>query len=63
MVEFFRNLLMVSGATTDRPSNAAPGLGGLPLPKVMYDVTLAKPIFVVQGSNPTTWTDITGASV
>lgn len=54
--------LMVSGNTTDRPSLSAPGLAGYPLPSVMYDITLAKPIFIVPNSNPTSWTDITGAS-
>jgi hypothetical protein len=55
--------LMITGATADRPSNAAPGLAGLPLPVEMYDTTLGKPIFRVLNSNPTTWVDITGSAV
>jgi hypothetical protein len=55
--------LMVTGATADRPSNVAPGLAGLPLPDAMYDTTLAKPIFRVLNSNPTSWVDISGSSV
>ena len=55
--------LMTTGATADRPSNAAPGLAGLPLPREMYDTTLGKPIFRVPNSNPTSWVDISGSSV
>jgi hypothetical protein len=54
---------MTTGATADRPSNAAPGFAGLPLPREMYDTTLGKPIFRVPNSNPTSWVDISGASV
>jgi hypothetical protein len=53
-------LLMYVGATTDRPVNIA-GVTNWP-PRMMYDTTLSKPIFLVPGSNPATWTDILGAA-
>jgi hypothetical protein len=52
--------LMFIGATADRPTNAA-GRVNWP-PKTMYDTTLGKPIFLVAGSNPASWVDITGAA-
>ena len=52
--------LMITGATSDRPGNT--GAVSWP-PAVMYDTTLGKPIFLVPGSNPASWIDITGASV
>ena len=55
--------LMIVGATTDRPTNAAPGLAGYPLPREMYDTTLNAPIFLVPWSNPASWVDISGSSV
>jgi hypothetical protein len=53
--------LMVVGATADRPVNN-PGQISWP-PATMYDLTLAKPIFLVPNSSPASWVDITGASV
>jgi hypothetical protein len=53
--------LMFVGATADRPVNIA-GTANWP-PVTMYDTTLAKPIFLVRGSSPASWTDITGAAV
>jgi hypothetical protein len=53
--------LMFVGATADRPVNI-PGTANWP-PVQMYDTTLAKPIFLVRGSNPASWVDITGAAV
>jgi hypothetical protein len=52
--------LMIVGATADRPVNA--GRIGWP-PAEMYDTTLSKMIFLVPGSNPASWIDITGAAV
>jgi hypothetical protein len=52
--------LMIVGATADRPVNA--GRIGWP-PAEMFDLTLNKPIFLVLGSNPASWIDITGAAV
>jgi hypothetical protein len=52
--------LMIVGATADRPVNA--GRVGWP-PAEMYDTTLGKPIFLVPGSNPASWVDITGSAV
>jgi hypothetical protein len=53
--------LMFVGATADRPVNI-PGVANWP-PLMMQDTTLGKPIFLVRGSNPASWTDITGAAV
>jgi hypothetical protein len=52
--------LMITGATSDRPGNT--GAIGWP-PTSMYDSSLGKPIFLVPGSNPASWVDISGASV
>lgn len=52
--------LMIIGATSDRPVNA--GRVGWP-PAVMYDTTLSKVIFLVPGSNPASWVDISGSAV
>jgi hypothetical protein len=52
--------LMIIGTTSDRPVNA--GRVGWP-PALMYDTTLSKPIFLVPGSNPASWIDITGSAV
>jgi hypothetical protein len=53
--------LMVVGATSDRPVNV-PGQINWP-PREMYDTSLGKPIFLVPGSSPASWVDITGAAV
>jgi hypothetical protein len=53
--------LMVVGTTAERPGND-PARTNWP-PRVMYDSTLGKPIFLVVGSNPAAWVDINGASV
>jgi hypothetical protein len=53
--------LMLVGATPDRPANI-PGTSNWP-PVMMYDTTLAKPIFLIRGSSPASWTDIAGAAV
>ena len=53
--------LMVTGATVDRPGNVA-GMVGWP-PVQMYDTTLSAPIFLVPGSNPASWVNITGSGV
>jgi hypothetical protein len=53
--------LMIIGRTTDRPVNN-PGRIDWP-PRVMYDTTLGGPIFLVPGSNPARWVNITGAAV
>jgi hypothetical protein len=53
--------LMVVGATADRPVNI-PGRINWP-PREMYDITLGRPIFLVPGSNPARWVDITGTAV
>jgi hypothetical protein len=61
--------LMIVGATTDRPNNAAGEVPGTASVRVlgaagtMYDLTLGKPIFYTRGSNPPVYTDITGAVV
>jgi hypothetical protein len=52
--------LMIIGATADRPLNA--GRIGWP-PTEMYDTSLGKPIFLVPGSNPASWVDISGSAV
>jgi hypothetical protein len=52
--------LTIIGTTSDRPVNA--GRIGWP-PAEMYDTTLSKVIFLVPGSNPASWIDITGAAV
>ena len=53
--------LMVVGATTDRPTNV-PGRLNWP-PREMYDTTLGAPIFLVPGSNPARWVNVTGSAV
>jgi hypothetical protein len=53
-------MLMYVGATADRPVNV-PGEANWP-PRVVYDTTLGKPVFLVAGSNPASWTDITGTA-
>jgi|SRR6516225_484264 len=53
--------LMVVGATADRPANV-PGRISWP-PSEMYDTTLGAPIFLVPGSNPARWVNITGSPV
>jgi hypothetical protein len=51
----------VIGTTADRPVNVT-GRINWP-PSVMYDATLGNPIFLVPGSNPARWVDITGSTV
>jgi hypothetical protein len=53
--------LMVIGTTADRPANVR-GRINWP-PREMYDTTLGGPIFLVSGSNPSRWVDITGSAV
>jgi len=53
--------LIVVGTTADRPANV-PGRINWP-PREMYDTTLGGPIFMVPGSNPTRWVNITGLAV
>jgi hypothetical protein len=53
--------LMVVGATADRPAGG-PDRIGWPPPR-MYDTTLGEPIFLVPGSYPASWVDITGSPV
>jgi hypothetical protein len=53
--------LMVIGTTADRPSNI-PGRVNWP-PREMYDTTLGAPIFLVAGSSPPRWVNITGSPV
>jgi hypothetical protein len=53
--------LMVVGTTADRPVNV-PGRINWP-PREMYDTTLGVPIFLVSGSNPPRWVNITGSAV
>ena len=53
--------LMIVGTTADRPAND-PGRINWP-PREMYDTTLGGPIFMVPGSNPTRWVNITGLAV
>ena len=53
--------LMIVGATADRPVNI-PGRINWP-PREMYDTTLGRPIFLISGSNPARWVDITGTAV
>jgi len=53
--------LMVVGTTADRPVNV-PGVINWP-PREMYDTTLGAPIFLVFGSNPPRWVNITGSAV
>ena len=53
--------LMIVGTTADRPANV-PGRLNWP-PREMYDTTLGAPIFLVPGSNPAKWVNITGAAV
>jgi len=52
--------LMVYGTTAERPTYD-PARVNWP-PKVMYDTTLAVPIFLVPGRDPSVWVDITGAT-
>jgi hypothetical protein len=53
--------LMVVGATADRPVGGPKRIGWPPLG--MYDTTLGEPIFLVPGSYPASWVDITGLPV
>jgi hypothetical protein len=53
--------LMIIGTTADRPVNV-PGRINWP-PREMYDITLAAPVFLVPGSNPVRWVNITGTAV
>ena len=53
--------LMIVGATADRPVSI-PGRINWP-PREMYDTTLGRPIFLIPGSNPARWVDITGTAV
>ena len=53
--------LMIVGTTADRPKNVA-GRIDWP-PRTMYDTTLGAPIFLVPGSNPLRWVNITGSLV
>jgi hypothetical protein len=53
--------LMIVGTTADRPVNL-PGRIDWP-PRQVYDTTLGRPIFLVPGSSPARWVDITGATV
>ena len=53
--------LMVIGTTADRPVNV-PGRINWP-PREMYDTTLGAPIFLVPGSNPARWVNISGGIV
>jgi hypothetical protein len=52
--------LMFVGATADRPANITSVANWPPL--AMFDTTLNKPIFLVRGSAPASWTDITGVA-
>ena len=53
--------LMIVGTTADRPAND-PGRINWP-PREMYDTTLGAPIFLVLGSNPARWVNISGGTV
>jgi hypothetical protein len=53
--------LMIVGTTADRPANV-PGRINWPSREI-YDTTLGGPIFLVPGSNPARWVNITGAAV
>ena len=53
--------LMVMGTTADRPVNVT-GRVNWP-PSAMYDTTLGGPIFLVPGSNPGKWVNISGSAV
>jgi hypothetical protein len=53
--------LVVVGTTADRPANV-PGRLNWP-PREMYDTTLGAPIFLVPGSNPARWVNVTGSAV
>jgi hypothetical protein len=53
--------LVVVGVTADRPAND-PGRISWP-PREMYDTTLGAPIFLVPGSTPPRWVNITGSAV
>jgi hypothetical protein len=53
--------LVVVGTTADRPANV-PGSLNWP-PRRMYDTTLGAPIFLVPGSNPARWVNVTGSAV
>jgi hypothetical protein len=53
--------LMVVGTTADRPANV-PGRINWP-PREMFDTTLGGPIFLVLGSYPARWVNITGSAV
>jgi hypothetical protein len=53
--------LLVVGTTADRPVSV-PGWINWP-PREMYDTTLGAPIFLVAGSSPARWVNITGSPV
>jgi hypothetical protein len=53
--------LMVVGTTADRPKNVPERIDWPP--RQMYDTTLGAPIFLVPGSNPARWVNITGSAV
>ena len=53
--------LMVLGTTADRPVNIS-GRINWP-PREMFDTTLGGPIFLVTGSNPARWVNISGSVV
>jgi hypothetical protein len=53
--------LIVTGNTADRPVNVL-DRQGYPMAR-MYDLTLGKVIFLVRGSWPASWIDVTGAAV
>jgi len=53
--------LMIVGTTADRPVND-PGRINWP-PREMYDTTLGVPIFLVPGSSPARWVNISGGTV
>ena len=53
--------LMVVGTSEDRPAGGPDRIGWPP--PGMYDTTLSEPIFLVPGSYPASWVDITGSPV
>jgi hypothetical protein len=53
--------LMIVGTTADRPKNAPDRIDWPP--RLMYDTTLGAPIFLVPGTNPVKWVNITGSAV
>jgi hypothetical protein len=52
---------MVVGTSEDRPAGGPDRIGWPP--PGMYDTTLSEPIFLVPGSYPASWVDITGSPV